>query len=303
MLAAAAIAVAAALAGAPAATAAPRCFGAAAMDRLHRCSNPTRSVVPRPDDVGRERRVACRPTRRNEEICTFGTRAARARRTIALVGDSHALQWRPALDVVARSKRWRAFSVTTAGCFFSAATASLPVGLREPCSEWYRSTLAWLRRHPEISTVFVSQRTATPVAPSGGRSELEVKIAGFRRAWRSLPRTVRRVIVIRDTPVTTEAALDCVRQTLPAGGELPGVACRVPRAPAMSRDPAVLAVRRYAAGRYRHVDLTSYFCSRRNCFPVIGGVLVHRDVDHITRTYSRTLGPYLTRKVSRHLPG
>jgi hypothetical protein len=46
----------------------------------------------------------------------------------------------------------------------------------------------------------------------------------------------------------------------------------------------------------RVADLTHYFCDTR-CYPVIGGALVHKDIDHITAVYSTTLGPYLLRQV------
>jgi hypothetical protein len=51
------------------------------------------------------------------------------------------------------------------------------------------------------------------------------------------------------------------------------------------------------------VDLTPHFCGRRRCFPVVGGVLVHKDTDHLTRRFSRTLGPYLLRATDRILAG
>jgi hypothetical protein len=54
-----------------------------------------------------------------------------------------------------------------------------------------------------------------------------------------------------------------------------------------------------AAPRGDVIDLTRFQCSTRFCFPVVGGVLVHKDVDHITRTFARTLAPYLLRQFDR----
>ena len=34
------------------------------------------------------------------------------------------------------------------------------------------------------------------------------------------------------------------------------------------------------------------------CFPVVGGVLVHKDIDHLTQRFSATLGPILLRKLN-----
>lgn len=279
------------------------CLGAAALDLRHPCTNLTASFVPSLSQISSDPGVPCGPTRgAPDNVCTFGTPVGQARRQVALVGDSHALHWRPALDAVARAKRWRAFSIAGPGCFFSDATRLLPDGLREPCTEWYRSVRRWLARRPQISTVFVSQRTATHLAMPPGRSELNARVRGFRRAWASLPKTVTRVIVIRDSPQMPDGTFDCLQRAIDVGAELPGPACRVARAIAVSRDPAVVAVRRHPSRRYRYIDMTDYFCTATACDPVIGGVLVYSDPDHITASYSKTLGPFLLRKVDRLLP-
>jgi hypothetical protein len=46
------------------------------------------------------------------------------------------------------------------------------------------------------------------------------------------------------------------------------------------------------------VDLTRFFCSAAFCYPVIGGVLVQKDVAHITRAFMRTMSPYLARALA-----
>jgi hypothetical protein len=51
--------------------------------------------------------------------------------------------------------------------------------------------------------------------------------------------------------------------------------------------------------RVHRIDMTHFFCGRARCFPVIGGVLVHRDKGHLTRVHAATTAPYLGRKVDR----
>ena len=57
------------------------------------------------------------------------------------------------------------------------------------------------------------------------------------------------------------------------------------------------------------MDLTPFFCDQRSCYPVVGGVLVHKDINHLTRHFAETLGPYLLRAVvgsyclASHWPG
>ena len=78
-----------------------------------------------------------------------------------------------------------------------------------------------------------------------------------------------------------------------------GRACALSRAEALDPDPAIAAARRLRSPRVQTVDLTQYFCDRRDCFPVVGGALVLRDNTHVTGVFSATLGPYLERAVDR----
>ena len=54
--------------------------------------------------------------------------------------------------------------------------------------------------------------------------------------------------------------------------------------------------------RTGRVDLTPFFCDGRDCYPVVGGVLVYHDQNHMTPLFAKTLGPYLRRAVDAILP-
>lgn len=285
----------------------PPCFGAAARDVANPCSNPTLSVFPTAEDIDADfvpgspcRAVPGDPA----PICVFGASPRRAKRHVALIGDSHALHWRRALDVVARAERWRAFSITTSGCPFSAVVSDLGSGLREYCQTWYRAALRWLRAHREVSTVFISQFAPMPIVVNGtltgaGTANHKRKMAGLRRMLRSLPTSVKHVVAIRDNPMTTQEQFDCVQRVLGEGARPAGTACALGRG-ALRWDTTVSTAKLLRSKRLQYVDLTEFFCDRRRCYPVIGGARVFRDAfGHITTAYSRTLGPYLHRKVRR----
>ena len=295
--------VALALCAPAAATARPgqRCAGAAAMDRVRPCVNRTLAVRPDPDDAWRVPYTYCHPIRaqRDPEVCTFGTRAARARAHAALIGDSHALHWRPALDRVVRTMRWHAYSITGPACFYSEAVFVLPGGLREPCVPWFEAVRGWLAEHPEVSTLFVSQNAPTPVDLGPGQTVSGVKSEGFQRAWRALPAHIRHVVVLRDTPRIAEDTFGCVRRVMRARRQRAKLACALPRATAVPDDPAVAAVAALRSKRYQAIDMSDFFCGSRRCYPVIGGILVNRDEDHVNPMYARTLAPYLLRALRR----
>jgi hypothetical protein len=275
-------------------SAAGTCFGAAARDPLRPCFNASIAVAPavaHRDDVP-ESRCTLTPEEPSP-VCAFGVSRARARGTVALVGDSHALHWRAAIDVVARHHHWRAYSVTAPGCLFSEAVERMGAGAREFCIPWYRAALRWLKRHPEVSTVFVSQNATTPIGLASDETNFAVKTAGFRATWRGLPRTVKHVVVLRDTPDPDDATFGCVNAAI-AAGRRPGPACPTPRAVAMHSDLAVATTRALRSRRYEAIDLTNFFCGPKNCYPAIGGLLVYRDVlGHMTIAFSTSLGHYV----------
>src|SRR3954451_22191200 len=171
----------------------PRCFGAAARE----CSNPALRalVTPEPEQALLIPGSPCVISGATPVLlpCDFGVAENRARERVALLGDSHAEHWRAALEVVAQAKRWRAVSLTRAGCPLNTAVAQLsPASNTEGCRRWNHDAVAWLRQHPEVHTVFVSAHDTAQFAGD--------PMAGYRAAWQSLPASVRRIYVLRDTP-------------------------------------------------------------------------------------------------------
>jgi hypothetical protein len=278
----------------------PPCFGAAARDVLKPCANRLlrTKVFPRPADATIMPNSPCTPFSQTSLLlpCAFGVDKEQASGTIGLLGDSHASHWRAGVEVVAQGLGWHGVSLTHASCPFSKATVSFARPKRMACEKWNRAALNFFRRHPEINTIFVSNHITGSVITHGRQSKFQTQVEGFLAAWRSLPATVQHIVVIRDTPRTPRATMDCVaralRRRVPAGP-----ACAVPRSYAALIDPATVAAHRWASPRVDVIDLTSFFCSSRMCLPVIGGVLVHKDTTHLTQVYARTLGPYLLRGV------
>lgn len=263
----------------------PYCFGAAARDRRRPCRNPAlrRTVFPRPADAFVWDSAPCRPlpARGVFAPCEFGPAGAPAR--FAVVGDSHAMHWRRALEVVAEARAWRGISIARPGCPFSAAIPRSPALGPGQCARVQRGTIAWLRAHPEVRTLFVSAWAQ----PGYGGSAADVGAMLDR-----VPPSVERIYVLRDIPATTVRALDCVDARRRRGRPLVH-ACSNRRSAVLFHDPAAAA----AAGRprVRVVDLTRLFCGATRCYPVIGGAYVYKDFDHMNAVFALSLGPYLLR--------
>jgi len=272
----------------------PACFGAGVGSPPQVCEDPLR-VVPTPVAAAHEGNAPCTMVERRSRlaVCAFGAPSARARATFAVVGDSHASHWRAAFAPAARAEGWRGLSITRTGCPLTAASRAASERARTNCRQWNREVLDWFAAHPEVSTVYVTARAGLDVVGDSG-----AVARGYARAWQALPRSVKRIVVIRDTPRLRAASVDCVNAAS-EDGRRPDIACRVPRERALRADPQLDAIARLGSARVRAIDFTSSFCDARACYPVIGGALAFRDEDHLTPTFAATLAPLLRRHAAR----
>jgi hypothetical protein len=285
-----------AAAGAVEPRAQPKCFGAAARDPERPCHNPrlARSVTPAPEDAVLEPNIECGPDVPGdlENSCVLGVAAGEAVETAMMIGDSHAQHWRPALAHVALKHRWRLLEAARPHCSFSLSAPAPTEAGADFCVTWNERIVGWLTAHPEVRTVFISNNALLPMAVRG----FDARVDGSLRMLQSLPPSVQRIVVIRDVPTTSFATPDCIRKAK-ARRKAPGPACARGRRGALPRDATAIAAFKLRARGVRVIDLSRHFCNSKRCFPVVGGVLVHRDRDHLTRLFAQTLGPYLLRRV------
>ncbi|UGS39191.1 SGNH hydrolase domain-containing protein [Capillimicrobium parvum] len=278
----------------------PRCFGAASRDPRRACHNPVlrETVSPRPAAAQVTPSSPCRVlhTRRVTRAfdpCAFGVARRRSRATVALLGDSHARMWRAALEVVALERRWRGVSITRPGCPFSVQIPVSPDLGPADCVEQHGTTLAWLRAHREVRTVFVASWAQPAWGPQGGVAGYGGTGAGFAAMLDQVPPHVRRIYVLRDIPATTVRTPGCVRAALRRHRDA-GRACALPRASVLTPDP--LAAAAAARGpRVRVIDLTRQLCAPARCFPVVGGAYVPQDDNHMNAVFAATLAPFVAR--------
>ena len=281
----------------------PRCYGAASRDPEQPCSNPAlRSrVTPSPDAELLQPDAPCDPWMNSAVVCTCGPPDEAARGTLALIGDSHATMWRAAVAAVADAHDLHAYSVTRPGCAFNFAKPDVNEAQSNDCVAHSRQVVRFVSERPEITTVFVGSNAGLKVArDADGGDGAEQWIQGYVDAWDALPESVTRVLVLRDTFRQVPSTPDCVSRALHRRRNA-GIACALSRFWSLPSDAALVAAGRpHRAGlTVDTIDLTPFMCGTWRCFPVVGGVLVLKDIDHITQAFSRTLGPYLLRAFDR----
>jgi hypothetical protein len=258
----------------------PRCYGAASRDPGKPCHNARldRTVTPTPEKATITPNVACTPV--DGQGCAFGSGAE----TVVVFGDSHASHWRAGMQVVAKRRGWRVLEFARPHCPFSFAVPAPTEAGADECVAYNQGLIAWLAATPSVTRVFISNNARLPMAVKG----IDYRLKGDADALRALPASAQHVDVLRDPPTDRVSSHDCVDRALRRKTSF--ARCAVPRKRALVRDPTVESALRLSR---TVIDLTPFFCSSSKCFPVVGGVLTHKDQDHLTQDFARTLGPYI----------
>ncbi|MGH3457890.1 acyltransferase family protein [Aeromicrobium sp.] len=280
----------------------PRCLGAASMDPDRECVNPALDgvVVPHPADAINDRtdRQGCWSG--NEETvlsaCTVGPVSGYDLR-IAAVGDSHTKQLIPAFEVMAEKYNWRIDVAGHAGCNWTAAEPSRKTkSLTANCKAWQENLAAYLDRPGAFDAVITSKATSVAVDSPAGVPYEQTAVQGLVDAWTTQTPSDVPVIALVDNPQTALTNVQCVEQF----GKTDPDRCASSRAWALSKfDGHPEAVER--VDKASLVDMTRFYCDETTCPSVIGGVMVYKNNTHLTRTYVRTLAPYLGREIAAAL--
>lgn len=251
-------------------------------------------VVPAPQSArselpeGAEGRCKSEMGSRTTPRCDFG--APGASMTVALVGDSHMEQYLPAFQTLADDHDLRVVTYFHSSCPYSTAQRVSDAQRGGAClAANEQTTAALLADPPEV--VVTSNRTAVDfVGPADAPRPAE----GFVQAWEVLRAAQLPVVVLADNPLMLpdDETVVCVIEHL----DRPE-ACERPAADALPVDHQVAAA---AVADVDWVDTSGWFCTETVCPAVIGSVLVHRDEQHLTPTYVRTLAPRLWSSIERY---
>ncbi|GIF18583.1 peptidoglycan/LPS O-acetylase OafA/YrhL [Actinoplanes tereljensis] len=240
---------------------------------------------PRVWDIGCH---ADTPVTTAPEGCVFGD--PNGRETVVLYGDSHAAQWFPAMEKLAIARHWRLVELTKSSC----TAADLAVWhdtlkrAYTECLAFHRSALARIGRLKPARVVIGSSFNYRPAVPA-------TDVAGqWRAAWdrtfAQLEARGARVSAIADTPYMGGPVPECLAE--PANAGHAGNCTRSLRS--ALRGPEQREVFLAYAGRPRTtvINPITWFCTDV-CPPVVGNLLVYRDSNHMTTTYSAALAPLL----------
>jgi peptidoglycan/LPS O-acetylase OafA/YrhL len=205
--------------------------------------------------------------------------------TVALVGDSHAAQWFPAFELVAKANHWRLLPYLKLSCpFIEMPVENYPLK-REytECSAWRDEVIRILpRMHPDIVVVGMSHRGIFPWYTADQPVARQGDAIG-----QALLRLPGRVLLLVDTPRTNTDIPGCI-----AVHPTDVRPCAIPRSAFQDTFGVRERIAAAIAGAGT-LDLISSVCPALPCQVIRDGMIVYRDNHHLTATFSASLAPVL----------
>ena len=233
--------------------------------------------------------------------CTYGGEASGGAEEptarIALVGNSHAGHWVPALEDAIATEGWQLDTYLQSVCYPVDAPISFPgEGVSEAC----RATNRWAVDSivaGGYDLVIMSARTDQHLAGVPLEDQDAVAEDAYRETLAAFTDAGVPVLVLRDTPAMPENVPDCLAQH---SGDPD--ACGAPPATALEPDPLAAAARADTTGDVSVTSVDHLMCDEI-CHPVIGGLTAYFDHGHLTATFARTLAPEVTGAVRAAVGG
>jgi hypothetical protein len=228
--------------------------------------------------------------------CVYGDPAGTS--TVALVGDSHAAQWLPALEPLAEQRHWRLDLQSKVTCPPMELPTVSPYLQREytECEQWRAGVLDRVRtERPALVVVAMAHRYG---ADFGFTAYDPQWLAGLTRLTAALRATGAAVLVLGPVPDPHDNVPICLSDHL---DDVP--ACSPSRSAGVDDAGVAAEQRATEAGGGRYAPLTDLFCTASVCPVVVGDELVFRDDNHITPEYGAFLAPVLAALVDQALAG
>jgi hypothetical protein len=209
--------------------------------------------------------------------CHYGTTSSSIK--VVLFGDSHAAQWFPALDHVAKTLGVDLIVLAKGGC--PTATVDIATAtLARTCPAWREKAIAYIASVRPALVILTSSSHY-----SNSDSEWST---GFDTTLSRIVPSARQVVVLGDNPGASSDPAACLSAHLRSTD-----ACATQRSHVAGAQ-RVLA-ERPVARKYGaiYVDTTDWFCTADACPMIIGDVMIFRDINHITTVASEYFEPFL----------
>lgn len=282
------------------------CFGAAALAPGAECPRTTTGpVVPAPAQALKDKSDAYAEVSGGKDCwssaprfrliaCEFGESDGQT--SVALVGNSHAGQWLPALQEVAKTRGWKITTYLASQCALADTSQQFDADDKsDRCAAWGRKVTREVVAGG-FHLVVYTNRISVPAVGKDVAGSQDDYLRGYTSTLAALRRSDAPVLVIRDTPAPGDIIPDCLAEFSDDLERCSGL-----RSEWEPAEPVVDAVRDLDDPGIVLTDLNDRICGPEVCDGAVGGVVVYFDGSHLTATYARSLAPMLERRLLKAL--
>lgn len=234
-------------------------------------------------------------------ICEFGDLESDI--VIVFTGDSHAAQWFGALEVAARTNRWKLISMTKSSCPVADVPTyrrrdALPDGeelLYPECDEFHKRAHAAMREmQPDLVIFPVLSRFR--LVNSGGIAAFS---AGLGKSISAVAGVGTKVLVLGETPKTNgEDIPSCLSKHKSDISQ-----CANLRTKAEFPERIKYISDEASEHSATYVNPVDWFCTADLCPGAIAGRIVYRDYNHISDQFARYRAPQIGAAIKLALAG
>jgi peptidoglycan/LPS O-acetylase OafA/YrhL len=204
-------------------------------------------------------------------ICEFGK--IDSRKTVVLYGDSHAVQWFPALEKLAVEKGFKLITLTKSACpSIDVVRESVGAFKMSNCATWRENATARIAKaKPDLIILSSFEH----FVPQGDPRKVEQWwAAGSNRTYRTLQPFASKIVYLLDTPLPKRNIPDCLASTS-ADKCLADSTLGLPQ-----------------VAQFEIVDPAKWLCTS-NCPGIVRGNVAYRDASHISVATSLELSDSL----------
>lgn len=232
--------------------------------------------------------------------CSYGDPAGEV--TVALVGDSKALQWISVLDTIGKAHGWHIRTYTKSACSFTAASIGWKGRPYSSCTRWNANVMRLLttERPDVVLTTNGRAKALNEADDMDSGTSARSMVDGLVRHWTNLTRAGVAVVVLRDNPGPTwnvRPVYKCVDKH-----RVDPNRCAFPRSAGErlgAGDAQLAAAKRVPKASV--VELNDVICPDGTCPAVVRHVLVYRQGAHLTTTFVDMLTEHLERRLVPHI--
>jgi hypothetical protein len=204
-------------------------------------------------------------------LCVFGQ--LNSAKTVILYGDSHAVQWFPPLEKLAREKSFKLITLTKSACpSIDVVRESIGAFQMSNCAAWRTSAIA--RITAERPDLIILSSFEHFVPPGDPRSVEQWWADGSLRTYQTLKPLASKVIYLLDTPLPERNIPNCLASTS-------ADKCLADRTLGLPQ-----------VANFDIIDPSKWLCEN-DCPGIVRGNVAYRDASHISVATSLELSDSL----------